>query len=101
MANCISHFNEHGSITLLLHSKTRLTENVLPLTPALTLTLILILKHNNVFELTKRCPFSRKCTNINQHRCYDFEANTWYARASSIGRKGSSILNRQSSKQSH
>jgi len=51
-------------------SKTRLTENVFPLTPALTVTLTLILilsqtltlKHNNVLGLTKWRHFSRKCT---------------------------------------
>jgi len=41
-------------------SKTRLTENVFTLTPALTLTLTL--KRNNVFELTKWRYFSSKWT---------------------------------------
>jgi len=41
-------------------SKTRLTENVFLLTPALTL------KHNNVFGLKKWRYFSRKCTDTLQ-----------------------------------
>jgi len=50
-------------------SKTRLTENVFPLTPTLTrtltltLTLTLTITHNNVFELTKYDIFVKRYLN--------------------------------------
>jgi len=43
-----------------------LTENVLPLT--------LTLKHNNIFELTNWCHFSRKCADTLSRQ---FVSNAW------------------------
>jgi len=47
----LNHTILFGSTTFA--QKIRLTDNVFPLTPALTLTVTLTLKHNNVFGLTK------------------------------------------------
>jgi len=56
-------------------SKTRLTENVFLLTPALTLTL----KHNNVFGMTKVTSFFEKVYRYQNFWDYYICSITWFS----------------------